>query len=86
MRLDTGLSLSEAKAVVEEIFARLERGEINQREVFAENISKKGVYDSDVSVKDGLKKAGKGALVVGGLAAYMGLGVIGKLTSKYIKK
>lgn len=35
--LDTGLGLKEAKEVVEEIFARLEKGEVEQRKANAEH-------------------------------------------------
>ena len=80
LRLDTGLGLAEAKDVIDEIFARLNRGEVKQREANAEH-----VIEPNTTTKDTLKKAGKGAAAVGGLTAYFGLGVIAKLTSKYMK-
>lgn len=80
LRLDTGLGLADAKVVVEEIFARLNRGDVEQRETNAEHI-----VESNRPKVSNLKKVGKGAVVAGGLATYMGLGVIAKLTSKYMK-
>ena len=86
LRFDTGLDLTDAKDVVEEIFTRLERGEAEQRESNAEckikNYSNRALFPRNGE----LKKMGKGALIIGGLTTYMGLGAIAKLTSKYMKK
>ena len=41
LRLDTNLDLKDAKEVVEEIFARLERGEVEQRKANAEHVASK---------------------------------------------
>lgn len=57
LRLDTGLSLKEGKDVVDEIFARLERGEVQQRPANAEAPYK----EPDISYGEGLKNVGKGA-------------------------
>lgn len=57
LRLDTGLSLKEGKDVVDEIFARLERGEVQQRPAKAEAPYK----EPDISYGEGLKNVRKGA-------------------------
>ena len=57
LRLDTGLSLKEEKDVIDEIFARLERGEVQQRPAHAEAPYK----EPDISYGEGLKNVGKGA-------------------------
>ena len=57
LRLDTGLSLKEGKDVIDEIFARLERGEVQQRPANAEAPCK----EPDISYGEGLKNVGKGA-------------------------
>lgn len=57
LRLDTGLSLKEGKDVIDEIFARLERGEVQQRPANAEAPYK----EPDISYGEGLKNGGKGA-------------------------
>ena len=57
LRIDTGLSLKEGKDVIDEIFERLERGEVQQRPANAEAPYK----EPDVSYGDGLKNVGKGA-------------------------
>ena len=57
LRIDTGLSLKEGKDVIDEIFARLERGEVQQRPANAEAPYK----EPDVSYGEGLKNVGKGA-------------------------
>lgn len=57
LRDDTGLSLTDAENVIKEIFARLERGEVQQRPANAEASYKK----PEVSSGEGLKNAGKGA-------------------------
>ena len=57
LRLDTGLSLKEGKDVIDEIFARLERGEVQQRPANAEAPYK----EPDISYGEGLKNVGKGA-------------------------
>ena len=99
LRLDTNLSLADAQAVIEEIFDRIERGEVSKREIpvddpqekkrrdeYAKTITDNYYGDNNSSVGKGIKAAGKGMLVAGGLTAYFGLGVIAKLTSKYMKK
>ena len=86
LRLDTELNLTEAKAVVEEIFSRVERGEVELCEANTENHVKEYVRESKSSSKRTLKAVGKGVVAVGGLTAYFGIGVIAKLTSKYMKK
>ena len=86
IRLDTGISLAEGKAAIEEIFARLERGEIEQREANAENKAVEYINESESTSDGTLKAIGKGALFTGGLLAYVGLGIIAKLTSDYMKK
>ena len=57
LRDDTGLSLTDAENVIKEIFARLERGEVQQRPANAEASYK----EPEVSSGEGLKNAGKGA-------------------------
>ena len=57
LRMDTGISLKDGKDAVEEIFARLERGEVQQRPANAEAPYK----ESEVYSGEGLKNAGKGA-------------------------
>ena len=55
LRIDTGVSLSEGKDVIEEIFARFERGEVQQRPADAESPYKA----PDVNYGEGLKKREK---------------------------
>ena len=57
LRMDTGISLKDGKDAVEEIFARLERGEVQQRPANAEAPYK----EPEVSSGEGLKNVGKGA-------------------------
>ena len=69
LRLDTGLGLKEAKEVVEEIFARLEKGEVEQRKANAEYDASKKYRGADYNyvehrgmdpaTKEDLKKAGR---------------------------
>ena len=96
LRLDTGLGLKEAKKVVEEIFARLERGEVEQRKANAEYVGSKKYHGSDYNTgeyrgmdpdtKEDLKKAGKvtGCCLLA--IPYIFLGVIFKLAGMYTGK
>ena len=67
LRLDTGLGLKEAKEVVEEIFARLEKGEVEKRKVNAEYQAPKNQHAHyyneyqgvDAATKEDLKKSRK---------------------------
>lgn len=66
LRLDTGLGLAVAKEAVEEIFARLERGEVEKVPANTEYDAKmyaKDLHDSassDTSAQADLKKVGQG--------------------------
>lgn len=82
LRLDTGISLSEGKDVVDEIYARVERGEVDVRP-----LNKEASYqNTKASSNEGLKTAGKttGCCLFG--IFYIIFGVIFKLTSSYSKK
>lgn len=82
LRLDTGLSLKDAKEVIEEIFARLERGEVAKCAPDTESPYQK----PEKPRGEGLKKAGK----VGGgclfFIVYIIFGVIFSLTGRYSRK
>ena len=82
LRLDTGLSLSEGKDVIDEIFARVERGEVEKLPSNMESTYQKPRNSSN----EGLKTAGKttGCCLFG--IFYIFFGVIFKLTSSYSKK
>ena len=96
LRLDTGLGLKEAKEVVEEIFARLEKGEVEKRKVNAEYQAPKNQQahyysDSeyqgvDAATKEDLKKAGRvtGCCLLA--IPYIFFGVIFKLVEMYSGK
>lgn len=82
LRVDTGLSLAEAKEVIEEIFSRLERGESQQRPANAEAPYKA----QDVSYGEDLKKAGKVTGCCLFSVFYIIFGMIFNLTGKYSGK
>ena len=82
LRIDTGVSLSEGKDVIEEIFARFERGEVQQRPADAESPYKA----PDVNYGEGLKKAGKGVGCCLFSIFYIIFRAIFSLTGKYSGK
>lgn len=82
LRLDTGLSLKEGKDVIDEIFARLERGEVQQRPANAEAPYK----EPEVSSGEGLKNAGKGAVCCLFSIFYIIIGVVFSLAGINIGK
>ena len=82
LRLDTGLSLTDAKAVMDEIFSRLEKGQVEKQPSNAEP----SYQPSKESYKEDLKTAGKvtGCCLFG--IIYIFFGAIFKLTSEYSGK
>ena len=95
LRLDTGLGLAEAKKVVEEIFARLEQGEVEQRKPNPEYVPRKerpvfSEYQQTYKSANASPKKKTKAKKVIGLGclsvAYIFAGTIFKLTEEYSGK
>lgn len=82
LRLDTDLSLTDAKFVIEEIFSRLEQGQIEKQPSNAEHTSQ----PSKKSSNEDLKTTGKVTGCCLFSIIYIFFGAIFKLTSEYSGK
>ena len=69
--MDTDLSMEEAREVIDEIYGRVERGEVKPRKQNAQysgtrrtnsysNYGYSNSYDADAELKEDIKKVGKG--------------------------